>query len=152
MKKVLGTVEGLRPVPAVGCVCFRGDEVLLVKRGQAPMKGHWSIPGGRIEPGETSQAAARRELKEETGVEAELVGLVDVVDAIFKNKAGDTLTRHYVLIDYAARWIEGEPLGADDADEARFIGLEALEAYDLWDETRRIIGAAYEKLKGEGAA
>lgn len=150
MKKVLGTVEGLRPVPAVGCVCFRGDEVLLVKRGQAPMKGHWSIPGGRIEPGETSKAAALRELKEETGVEAELVGLVDVVDAIFKNKSGDMLTRHYVLIDYAARWIEGEPVGDDDAEEARFIGLDELAAYDLRDETRRVIDAAYRKMKDKG--
>jgi len=147
MKKVLGTVEGLRPVPAVGCVCFRDDEVLLVRRGQAPMKGHWSIPGGRIEPGETAKAAALRELKEETGIDAELIALVDVVDAIFENKAGDMVTRHYVLIDYVARWLNGEPVAGDDADEARFIGLDALPAYDLWDETRRIIEGAYEQIK-----
>lgn len=143
MAKTLSAVEGLRPVPAVGCACFRGDEVILVKRGQAPRAGEWSIPGGRIEPGETAKAAALRELEEETGVKAELVGLVDVVDAIFENKDGTLLTRHYVLIDYAARWVSGEPVAGDDADEARFVRLEDLDDYNLWGETGRIIQAAY---------
>ena len=98
----------------MGVICFRGEEVLLIKRGKPPRHGDWSIPGGRLEWNEAVQACALRELFEETGVRAELLGLVDVIDGFF----GDE--RHYVLIDYAARWLEGEPVAGDDAAEARF--------------------------------
>lgn len=129
------------PVPAVGVVCFRGDEVLLIRRGQPPRLGEWSLPGGRIEWGEAVEAAALRELLEETGVVAELGGLVAVVDGLFGE-------RHYVLIDYVARWVSGEPVAGDDAAEARFMPLaEALAAVD-WDETRRVIGEARRRLVG----
>ncbi len=122
------------PVPAVGVVCLRGDEVLLIRRGAPPRLGEWSLPGGRIEPGERAVDAALRELREETGVEAELVGLIDVVDGLFPE-----LGRHYVLIDYAARWKSGEPVAGDDASDARFVPVEkALDMVD-WAETRRII-------------
>ena len=140
-------VEDLRPTPAVGVVCFRNDEVLLIRRGTPPRIGEWSLPGGRIEPGEPVCDAALRELREETNVEAELVGLVDVVDAIFNNRAGNLITRHYVLIDYAARWVSGAPLAGDDAAEARFFHLSEIGSLDLWDETLRVIGAAAALLK-----
>jgi len=122
-----------RPVPAVGVVCLRGREVLLVRRSKPPRQGEWSLPGGRIEWGERTANAALRELVEETGVEAELTGLIDVVDGVF---GPDT---HYVLIDYAARWLSGEPRAGDDAADAAFHSLDALEGLGLWDETRRII-------------
>ena len=134
-------VENLRAVPTAGVVCLRGDDVLLVQRGNPPRQGEWSIPGGRIEPGEATTHAALRELREETGVEAELAGLIDVVDAIFQNKAGTLTTRHYIMIDYAARWRSGEPVAADDADAARFVPLSELATYNLWDETVRVIHA-----------
>jgi len=63
--------------PCVGIICFRGADVLLIKRGKPPKQGQWSIPGGHIEFGEPAEAAALRELKEETGIQAELCGLVD---------------------------------------------------------------------------
>ncbi len=138
-------VEDLRPVAAVGVVCLRGDEVLLVRRGNPPRAGEWSIPGGRIEPGERAADAALRELVEETAVEADLIELIDVVDAIFENKDGSLITRHYVLIDYLAIWQSGEPVAGDDAAEARFFHYHALEGLKLWDETTRIIEAAFEK-------
>ncbi|MBR9835217.1 MAG: NUDIX hydrolase [Alphaproteobacteria bacterium] len=134
-------VDGLRAVPTAGIVCMRAGEVLLVRRGQPPRQGEWSIPGGRIEPGETSRAAALRELQEETGVEAELAGLIDVVDAVFHNRAGDLVTRHYIMIDFAARWVSGEPVAGDDADEARFVPLNDLANYHMWPETVRVIQA-----------
>ncbi len=125
------------PVPAVGVVCLRDDTVLLIRRGTPPRQGEWSLPGGRIEPGERAVDAALRELLEETGVEAEITGLIDVVDGVFP-EAG----RHYVLIDYAARWISGEPAAGDDAIEARFVPLDRAEALVDWSETRRIIRMA----------
>ncbi|MEO1553147.1 MAG: NUDIX hydrolase [Pseudomonadota bacterium] len=140
-------VDGLRPVPAVGVVCFRDEEVLLIRRGTPPRRGEWSLPGGRIEPGETAKRAALRELREETGIEAEIVALVDVVDAIFNNRAGDLITRHYVLVDYAARWVSGVPVAGDDAAEARFFHQSELGSLDLWDETLRVIDAAAGRLK-----
>ncbi len=125
------------PVPAVGVVCLRGDSVLLIRRGTPPRQGEWSLPGGRIEQGERAVEAALRELLEETGVEAEITGLIDVVDGLFPD-AG----RHYVLIDYAARWLSGEPVAGDDAAEARFVALDEVEALVDWSETRRIIRMA----------
>ena len=125
------------PVPAVGVVCLRGEAVLLIRRGTPPRQGEWSLPGGRIEPGERAVDAALRELREETGVEAEITGLVDVVDGLFP-EAG----RHYVLIDYAARWLSGEPVAGDDASEARFVPLDQVETLIDWSETRRIIRRA----------
>ncbi|MEQ9317329.1 MAG: NUDIX hydrolase [Henriciella sp.] len=136
--------DGLKPQAAAGVVCVKGGQVLLVRRGTPPMTGEWSLPGGRIEPGETAKAAALRELREETGVEARLAGLIDVVDAIVKNRDGTLVTRHYVLCDYAAVWVSGEPVAGDDADEARFFDLAEIQTMGLWDETLRIIRAGVE--------
>lgn len=130
------------PTPAVGVVCLRGDDVLLVRRGAPPMEDRWSIPGGRIEWGERAADAALRELKEETSCEAELLGLVDVVDAVFTRRGEHEAWGHYVLIDYAARWLSGEPQAGDDARDARFFSPTEVEALGLWDETLRIIAAA----------
>lgn len=123
------------PIVAAGVVCFRGGDVLLIRRGAPPREGEWSLPGGRIEWGERAANAALRELREETGCEAEIAGLIDVVDAIM----GD---RHYVLIDYAARWLSGEPRPGDDAADARFFAESELAQLGLWSETLRVIAAA----------
>lgn len=125
------------PVPAVGVVCLRDEEVLLIRRGKPPREGEWSLPGGRVEWGEGTEAAALRELREETGVEAELTGLLAVVDGVFP--AAD---KHYVLIDYAVRWLSGEPHAGDDAVEARFTPLADIDGLGLWSETVRIIRMA----------
>lgn len=127
------------PIPAVGVVCLRDNEVLLIRRGTPPRLGEWSLPGGRIEPGERAIDAARRELREETGVEAEVLGLVDVVDGLFPD-----MGRHYVLIDYVALWTGGDPVAGDDAAEAGFFVLEVASEMVSWGETRRIIAKAVE--------
>ena len=129
--------SSMMPVPAVGVVCLKGDEVLLIQRGTPPRMGEWSLPGGRIEPGERAVDAALRELVEETGVEARILGLIDVVDGIFP-EAG----RHYVLIDYAAEWTGGEPVAGDDAADAVFMPIANAVAAVGWDETRRVIALA----------
>jgi 8-oxo-dGTP diphosphatase len=136
------------PVPTVGVVCLKGDQVLLIRRGQPPRLNQWSLPGGRLEWGETLQVAALRELKEETGVEAELLGLLDVVDGVFPARPGGEISRHYVMIDYAARWVAGEPVAGDDAAEAKFVSLDEAMALVEWDETRRVIAETFEKFGG----
>jgi 8-oxo-dGTP diphosphatase len=133
-----------RPTPCVGVVCLRGDEVLLIRRGKPPRQGEWSIPGGRMELGETAAQAALRELVEETGVVAELTGLIDVVD--YFGEAGQL-----VLIDYAARWISGEPAAGDDAAEACFMPLDEALARVSWTQTRRIIAEAAARHPGPAA-
>ena len=135
-------MSGQKPVPAVGTVCFRGDEVALIRRGTKPMAGSWSLPGGKIEFGERAGDAALRELKEETGLTARLIGLVDVVDGIFTSRTTGDVTRHFVLFDYAAVWVSGTVKAGDDAAHAEWIGPARLAELELWDETRRIIEAA----------
>jgi 8-oxo-dGTP diphosphatase len=132
------------PTPAAGVVCLRGREVLLVRRGTPPKLNQWSLPGGRIEWGERAVDAALRELFEETGVEAQIVGLVDVIDALFEE-------RHYVLVDYAAYWRSGEPLAGDDAAEARFWPIEEAIKQVEWEPTAQVIRTAFDRF-GNGQA
>ena len=136
------------PVPAVGVVCLKDDAVLLIRRGRPPKLGEWSLPGGRLEWGETVADAALRELREETGVEAQLCGLIDVVDGLFSAEGEGDVDRHYVLIDFAARWVSGEPRAGDDAVEAAFHPLTAINDLIEWSETRRVIAMAVSKLRG----
>jgi 8-oxo-dGTP diphosphatase len=140
--------EVQRPVATVGVVCLKGDRVLLIKRGNPPRQGQWSLPGGRLEWGETLIAGALRELAEETGVTAEVLGLLDAVDGLFTSRTTGETTRHYVMIDYAVRWVSGDPVAGDDAAEARYFSLaEALGVVE-WDETRRVIAEAFARFGG----
>ncbi len=127
-----------RPYVGVGIVVFRGDEVLLVERAKPPIRNRWSIPGGAQEIGETVHEAALRELMEETGLEADIIGLIDVVDSITRDQ--DSRIRfHYTLVDFAAEWRSGEAAAADDVGAVRWVPLADLEAMGLWTETVRII-------------
>ena len=141
------------PVPCSGVVCLRpgaaGPQVLLIRRGKPPRLGEWSLPGGRIEWGERASGAALRELKEETGVDAEILGLLDVVDGLFEDAAG-ALERHYLLVDYAVRWTAGEPAAGDDAADARFWPAEDAIRLVKWSETKRIIAMALERFPTAG--
>lgn len=128
--------------PCVGIACFRDHEVLLIRRGTPPLAGQWSLPGGRIEFGEAAEAAALRELREETGVVARLAGLAAVVDAIFTSRRSGATARHYLLADYAAVWVSGEPVAGDDAALAQFVPVSRLSGLGLWQETMRVIDLA----------
>ncbi|WP_304073178.1 NUDIX hydrolase [Maricaulis maris] len=131
-----------QPVPGAGMVVFRGDEVLLIKRGKPPYEGQWSLPGGKIEYGETAAEAASRELAEETGTTARIVGLIDVIDSIGLREPGQPGDWHYLLVDFAGVWTGGEPVAADDVTEAQFFPYAEAIARTKWDRTRDVIGRA----------
>jgi 8-oxo-dGTP diphosphatase len=130
-----------RPEAAVGAIVFRGREVLLIRRAKPPRQGQWSIPGGRVEWGETLIDAVQREVREETGCIIAGLHLCEALETI--HPATDVSpARHLVLIDYAARWVSGEPRAGDDAAEARFVPYAEIETLGLWDETLRVIRKA----------
>ena len=139
MEAIMTDIKDITPIDCVGVICFRCDDVLLIKRGTAPRKGEWSIPGGRIESGESERDAALRELFEETGIMAALETKAATIDANFEGF-------NYRLHDYAARWISGEPRFGDDAADARFVSQEELDSLGMWPKTREVIETARQSL------
>jgi 8-oxo-dGTP diphosphatase len=136
-----------QPAIAVGAVIRNPNgDVLLVRRGRAPRLGEWSIPGGKIEWGESVENALIREVREETGLTIEVLGLIGVVDSFTEDPSGN-LSHHYVLLDFAAN-SEGEGLKAgDDVIEVRWVPSSELAGFNLWSETLRIISLS-EALTG----
>jgi ADP-ribose pyrophosphatase YjhB (NUDIX family) len=130
-----------RPIVGIGIVVIRHDSVLLVRRGKPPNIGAWTLPGGAQEIGETAEQAARRELREETGLEAGDLHFAATVDNIRRDESG-RVRFHYTIIDFATRWIGGEPVAATDVTEAVWAPLESLNDYDLWSEAHRVIAIA----------
>jgi 8-oxo-dGTP diphosphatase len=130
-----------RPFVGVGAVVFRGDEVLLVRRGKPPREGQWSIPGGIQLTGETVSEAARREVREETGLEVEIGDVVAVIDSIARDAVG-AIEYHYTLVDLLAEWRAGEAVAGDDAAEVAWAAPDRLEPFQLWHETVRVIQLA----------
>lgn len=133
------------PLVGVGIICFKDDDVLLIKRGKSPRMGAWSLPGGRQKLGETVRECALRELSQETGVEAEVGPLVDVVDSLTRDAEG-RLQYHYTLIDFRAEWTAGDPRPGGDAADARWFRPAELTEIELWSETRRVIEQARDRI------
>jgi 8-oxo-dGTP diphosphatase len=104
------------PISSVGAVVRKGGKILLVRRGQEPHKGMWSIPGGAIELGETIYEAAAREVLEECNVEIKIKRVLDAVENIVKDGSG-RIRFHYVIIDLQAEYISGELKAGTDAAE-----------------------------------
>ncbi len=130
-----------RPLVGIGTVMLRPGGVLLVRRARPPALGQWSIPGGAQELGETAEAAARRELLEETGLVAGALTLVANVDSIHRDEAG-RIQYHYTILDFAAAWQGGEPVAGSDVSQAAFFAFSELEGMGLWSEAYRVIDAA----------
>ena len=130
-----------RPFVGIGIVVIKGDDVLLCRRGKPPNVGSWTLPGGAQDLGETCEAAARRELLEETGLAVGDLHFCAHVDTIRRDDNG-RIRFHYTILDFAARWVEGEPTAGSDVSEVQWAPMDALEPYDLWSEAHRIIGIA----------
>lgn len=139
------------PRAAASAAVFRGGNVLLVQRAAGALAGRWSLPGGKIEPGEAAIAAAAREVREETTIEARLIGLIDMHEVI--NRADDgSLLAHYLLAVFFGGAPTGEPFGQSDAAFARFVPLNELAGYTLTDSAARFIHEGYRRFtSGPGA-
>lgn len=116
-----------RPEVAVGAVCIRGRRLLVVQRGRGVGQGLWSLPGGRVEAGETLAAAVRRELREETGLDVRVGALCGIAERI----GG---TAHYVICDFwATADTAATAVAGDDAADVTWADRDALAALPLVD-------------------
>lgn len=117
-----------QPIPSVSVAVVRGDRVLLVKRARPPSQGVYAFPGGKVEAGEALETAARRELLEETGLEAaDFRPLIE----IFIDGSAEGHPVDYLLTVFGARYIAGEAEAADDAETAAFYTLRDMETMPL---------------------
>ena len=126
-------------VLGVGAVVWNDEgAVLLIRRSKPPRLGEWSLPGGKVEFGETLRAALLREVREETGLDVQIVDLLDTAEIILDAEAGAACA-HFVLVDFTVRAVSGTLAAGSDAADARWFSLDAIAKLHLWSETRRVI-------------
>lgn len=126
------------PQLAVSAAIFRDGQVLLVRRARSPAKGFYSLPGGRVEYGETLEQALTREVAEETGLAVGITGLAGWREVV-PNAAHPG---HYVILSFAARWLAGEPALNDELDDFRWIAPEAVAGFKTTEGLPAILAAA----------
>ena len=113
------TTAPTHPRVGVGILVWKGEALLLIRRGKPPGQGRWSIPGGSLDLGETLAEAARREVLEETGVSCRPLAVLTAVDSILRDPTG-AVEFHYAIVEMMAVWEAGEPVADSDALEARW--------------------------------
>jgi ADP-ribose pyrophosphatase YjhB (NUDIX family) len=119
-----------QPVVGVGAVIIKQGKIALIKRGNEPSRGKWTIPGGLVELAESPEQAVIREAKEETGLSVDSPLLIDVVSNVDYDESGK-VKYHYVIIDYLVHVKAGTAEAASDAVELRWVPFEEVEGYDL---------------------
>ncbi|MEM4966493.1 MAG: NUDIX hydrolase [Sulfolobales archaeon] len=127
-------------ITSVGAILVRGEKILLVRRGFPPAKGMWSVPGGVVEAGERILDAARRELAEETGLEAEPLGVMFIVNVVVRDRIGRVLY-HYTILDvlFDEKSLRGSLRAGGDASEVSWLDLEeVLRREDVARGTRAV--------------
>jgi len=138
-----------RPVVGIGGVIIDDGRALLIRRGGEPLRGHWSIPGGTLEIGESLQEGVARELQEETGLKVRVLDLIEVFDRIFPAETPNSGTRgggpkfHYVIVDYLCERISGEPRAGSDATDVAFAREDQLEQFHLTETATRVLRKAF---------
>ena len=131
-----------RPILGVGAIILDRDRVLLVKRGKPPLEGYWSLPGGALEVGETLEAGIRREVLEETGLEIQTRGVVEIFERIMLDASGKP-EYHYVLIDYLCRATGGVLCAASDCARTEWVPRRRLGEYNITAGTPPVIEKAF---------
>jgi 8-oxo-dGTP diphosphatase len=132
------------PIIGVGAVVIDGTKVLLVRRGQEPLKGEWSLPGGALELGETLQQGVVREVLEETGLIVVPGGIIEILDRIIQDEASQRVRYHYVLIDFVCQVTGGTLCSASDAEDVRWVEHGQLRTgYQLAPATLAVIDKAF---------
>jgi len=126
------------PRVGVGILVFREEHILLVKRGQPPSEGKWTIPGGLVELGETLQQAAERELLEECGISIELGDIIYTFDFIERDEEG-RIKYHYVIIDFAATFRDGNLKASSDIEDAAWVSPNEINNFDVPERTKKLI-------------
>jgi 8-oxo-dGTP diphosphatase len=115
-------VQPQRPQLAVSAAIFRGGRILLVRRARSPAKGFYSLPGGRVEFGESLHTALHREVAEETALKIEIVGLAGWREVLPGTGGGG----HYLIMSFAARWAAGEPVLSEEHDDFKWLAPDGL--------------------------
>ena len=136
-----------RPVVAVGVMLLDGDRVLLVQRARPPQVGSWTVPGGKVELGETLEEAALRELREETGLGCTLGPIVEVLDRVVRDGAG-TVEYHFVILDFLGTAPTGVLTAASDVADARWVAIAELGGYETSDGLMPVIERARQMRDG----
>lgn len=118
------------PFCAVGAIVIDKGALLLIKRDREPARGQWSLPGGRVEVGETLREALVREVREETGIDVDVDGLIGVAERIVRDDEG-AIEYHYVILDYvctprSTSLTAGSLKAGDDAADARWVPVGEL--------------------------
>jgi len=131
-----------QPTLAVGAIVFKENKVLLVKRGRAPSKGLWAIPGGSVKLGETIKNAVEREIVEETGIHVRAGAPVYSFELIERDEDGD-VQFHYYIVDLEAEYISGEITPGDDADDAAWMSVEDMKVNDVHPRTLEMLVSQY---------
>jgi 8-oxo-dGTP diphosphatase len=130
----------------VGALIIADDRILLVERGKEPLKGWWSLPGGLVETGELLEDALRREVREETGLEVEIISLIEIFERIMRDEAGAP-EYHFVLMDYLCRVTGGTCCAADDASRVEWFELDEIDALKITQGTPAVIRKAFLRLR-----
>ena len=135
-----------QPIVGIGAVIINEGKIALIKRGNEPSKGKWTIPGGLVELGETLKQSVIRETKEETGLDVENPRLIDAVSNVDLDEKGK-VKYHYVIIDYLVHVKNGTAKASSDAEELRWVPFEEVEDYDLTRSFRLFFRNNREKLE-----
>lgn len=143
----MGRAYPSQPVAGVGAIVLRQDEVLLVRRGRAPQKGLWSVPGGALELGETLEQGVRREVLEETGLEVRVIQFAEALERILTDDSG-AVQYHYVLLDYLCEPLGGVLAAGDDAAEAAWVNRTGLSQLSLTPGLGAVIEKAFQLREG----